>query len=172
MAIAALSGCPDIPDRDAPERPSRDALPGPDDPNDVTLPSASDDPGSSVPDAPSRVPPDPRPPSLAEVHAQVLRPDCGACHIDRSPPAGNLFLRQDAQLADRLLAPSTQAPHLSLVQPGDPLASYLFLKVDGTHVDAGGRGERCPVGGDALPPTSRDLLWDWIDSQSDPDRLR
>jgi hypothetical protein len=58
---------------------------------------------------------------------QILEFNCGGCHSDPAPQAG-LSLK-DGDVYARLLQPSTQLPDLNLIEPGDPDASYLWLKV-------------------------------------------
>lgn len=52
---------------------------------------------------------------------------------------------------------STQVPSLHRVQPGDPLTSYLFLKVAGGTIV----GERMPPGS-SLSDAQIALIRDWI----------
>lgn len=143
-------------------------------------PDRSDRPGqpplppetTAEPIPPEREPPTQTPLTLAAVHAGILQPSCGTCHIEASPPAGGLYLALDAGLPDRLLAPSIQLPAMARIRPGDPDASYLLHKVDGTHENVGGTGERCPLGGPPLSTVLRDRLVHWIDQQPDPQTLR
>lgn len=79
-------------------------------------------------------------PDLARIHAEILGPECGACHIGSA--LGGLDLAADAGLMDRLRAPSSTG--MPFVTPGDPSQSYLWHKVAGTHADVGGAGTLMP----------------------------
>lgn len=72
--------------------------------------------------------------------------NCVACHQDASPGEG-LSLQGKSMLANTVNVASSEAPSLMRIVPGDPEASYLFRKISGTHVEAGGSGERMPLGG-------------------------
>jgi hypothetical protein len=128
----------------------------------VTPPGGSDDTnagsGSGHHDLPV--------PTMAEVSATVLVPACGDCHISQT--LGNLWLEPNAALRDRLLASSLQAAPIPLVTPGDLQASYLWRKVEGSHLTAGGLGEAMPLGRAALTESQMDLLRRWIAGGAPP----
>jgi hypothetical protein len=74
--------------------------------------------------------------------------------------AGGLSFPPGNEFANVIRVPSTERPALFRVNPGDPLASYLYLKVLG---DGGIDGGQMPLGGPydpALPP----LIFDWIEA--------
>ena len=105
-------------------------------------------------------------PSLAEVAAAVLVPACGDCHISQT--LSDLWLEPNAALRDRLLGASIQAAPMALVTPGDPETSYLWRKVQGTHLPAGGLGEPMPLSRAALTEPQSDLLRRWIEGGAPP----
>lgn len=105
-------------------------------------------------------------PTLAEVADAVLTPACGDCHIAQT--LSNLWLESNAALRDRLLAGSLQAAPMPLVTPGDVEASYLWRKVFGSHLAAGGLGEAMPLGRPALTVEQTDLLRRWIEGGAPP----
>jgi len=105
-------------------------------------------------------------PSLAEVSAAVLVPACGDCHISQT--LSDLWLEPNAALRDRLLGVSIQAAPMPLVTPGNPEASYLWRKVQGTQLPAGGLGEPMPLGRAALTEPQSDLLRRWIEGGAPP----
>jgi hypothetical protein len=87
---------------------------------------------SSEPSAPldASVPKDGGPPTWEGM--QLLfgqRCTFSSCHSARA--AGGLVLLPESAYAN-LLAPSTQVPAMLRVRPGDPDASYLLRKIDGT----------------------------------------
>ena len=60
---------------------------------------------------------------------KIFEFNCGGCHNDISPQGG-LTLSGEG-VYERLLLPSAQNPDLNLIEPGDPMNSYLFLKLIG-----------------------------------------
>lgn len=108
-----------------------------------------------IADVPTDVAPTPL---LAEVHDFVFT-SCGNHHLD-----GNTlpFLGLDPGLRDRLLLPGVQVPSMPHITPGDTGQSYLWQKVNGTQVDAGGSGNTMPIG-PALSADQLGMLQRWID---------
>ncbi len=51
---------------------------------------------------------------------------------------------------------------LLLVKPGDPESSYLYHKLAGTHLEAGGSGHSMPYQRDLLPTKEMDTIEQWI----------
>lgn len=89
----------------------------------------------------------------------VFDASCVKCHGARRTSAG-LDLSADATggLAGRA---STQAPSMALVEPGNPDASYLFLKITDRH-EGTGEGARMPLSGGALAPDDVEAVRRWI----------
>lgn len=116
------------------------------------------DAGDSGADAPLPDIPEPPPPTFDDL-VGLLSVECAPCHTDRV--SGELSLRDDAGLYDRLLTTSFQAPDVARVEPGDPDASYLWLKLQGRQGEVGGLGERMPADG-ALNADQLDLVQAWI----------
>jgi hypothetical protein len=58
--------------------------------------------------------------------------------------------------------PSVEVPALDRVEPGDPDASYLVHKIEGTFASVGGSGGRMPLGQGALPQADIDVIRAWI----------
>jgi hypothetical protein len=84
-----------------------------------------------------------------------------ACHaglfaaeeLDLSSPA--------ASHAGLARARAREAPLLRVL-PGRPSASYLWRKIEGSHLAAGGSGDAMPQGREALPEGDRDRIRAWI----------
>ena len=97
-------------------------------------------------------------PLLSEVHAQVFT-SCGNHHLD----GGTLpWLGLNAELLERLSQPTNQLPSMPYITSGDSSQSYLWHKLSDTHGDAGGSGQRMPIG----PPLSVEqlsMVQRWID---------
>ena len=102
-------------------------------------------------------------PDLAAVQEQVFQVSCAPCHTDRV--SGALSLRASDQLLTNLLSASVQLPDMPRVTPGDLSQSYLWLKVTGAHVEAGGLGELMPLGA-TLSREQLDLLRRWIEESA------
>ncbi|MCP4807689.1 MAG: hypothetical protein GY913_27110 [Proteobacteria bacterium] len=83
------------------------------------------------------------------------------CHLNRES-----INSLDATVAYGFLTTemSEDIPSMPKVDPGDPENSYLFLKLEGTHVDAGGAGARMPKGQDPLSAEELALVEAWIDA--------
>jgi mono/diheme cytochrome c family protein len=75
----------------------------------------------------------------------IFNVNCVACHQDAAP-AGGMSLQRTSAPASVLGVTSQEAAMLR-VAPGKPQQSYLYRKLAGTHVEAGGSGERMPLGG-------------------------
>jgi hypothetical protein len=92
-----------------------------------------------------------------EIQNTILTPMCTGCHVGANAPAG---LRLDAGNSYALLVnvPSTQVPNLMRVNPGNPSASYLVHKIEGTAAV----GQRMPRNAPPLSQAQIDLVRSWI----------
>lgn len=70
---------------------------------------------------------------------------CVGCH-QKASPAAKLNLQKGAAPANLVWVKSEQSD-LPLVTPGDLSQSYLWHKLQGTHLEVGGSGVRMPLGG-------------------------
>lgn len=61
--------------------------------------------------------------------SRILEFNCGGCHAMENPQ-GQLTLLGSG-VYERLLQPSLQRPELKLIEPGNPMQSYLYLKLIG-----------------------------------------
>jgi hypothetical protein len=98
-------------------------------------------------------------PSFTQQIQPILDAHCVACH-QTAGASGGLSLEEGA-------APASIVGHKSLesgllrVAPGKPEESYLMRKLEGTHVQAGGSGERMPPTG-PLDPALVGAIRAWI----------
>lgn len=93
-----------------------------------------------------------------EIQDTIFTPICTACHIGAGAPAG---LRLDAGNSYALLVnvASAQVPGTLRVNPGNPNASYLVQKIEGTAAV----GVRMPANGPPFLTQDRvDLVRRWI----------
>jgi hypothetical protein len=89
-----------------------------------------------------------------------------ACHIGPTS-GGGLQLQQGVSYGASVNQPSTQQPRLLLVKPGDPDASYLLRKIEGTPGISGLQmPQGCPgtPAGGAVCPTADEVaaIRTWI----------
>jgi mono/diheme cytochrome c family protein len=90
----------------------------------------------------------------------ILKQHCVACHMS-GQEQGGLALAPRLAYQHLVGVPSIESALLR-VQPGEPNASYLMHKLDGTHQSVGGSGLQMPLGAEPLTPAQRELLRRWI----------
>ncbi len=94
----------------------------------------------------------------------ILNLKCVQCHQTAGPDGG--LALQGGGTAERIvLMPSRGAP-LNLIEPGRPDESYLFLKITGRQLEAGGAGARMPLIGPMLSEAQIDTIRSWIEGCS------
>lgn len=95
--------------------------------------------------------------TFPSIQTHVLTPMCTACHAGATAPQG---LRLDAASSYDLLVgvPSSEAPSLLRVAPGQPAQSYLIHKLRGSAAV----GERMPLGQAPLPEATIAVIEQWI----------
>ena len=96
-------------------------------------------------------------PNFQSIQALVFTPVCTGCHAGAAAPLG-LRLDEGASYALLVNAPSVEVPSLMRVQPGDPDASYLIQKLEGTAAV----GSRMPLNAPPLPQSTIDVIRQWI----------
>jgi PKD repeat protein len=98
--------------------------------------------------------------TFSAVQQQIFTPSCAfsQCHGGDSPSEGMSLMAGDAY-NEIVNVPSNQSS-LDRIEPNDPEASYLYLKVTG---DSSISGARMPRGGAPLSQQLIDLLRDWIE---------
>jgi len=98
--------------------------------------------------------------TFSAVQSQIFTPSCAfsGCHAGGSPAQG-MNLSQGQAYANIVNVASNQQPSLDRIEPDNPEASYLYLKVTG---DASSGGQM-PPGGGSLSQDLLDLLRDWIE---------
>ncbi|MGH8175297.1 MAG: hypothetical protein ACREV5_03425 [Steroidobacter sp.] len=95
--------------------------------------------------------------TFASIQDNVFTPICTTCHAGAAAPLG---LRLDAGASYVMLvnAPGVEAPALLRVAPGNPDASYLIQKLEGTAAV----GARMPLNGSPLPAETIAVIRQWI----------
>jgi hypothetical protein len=107
--------------------------------------------------------------------AQEIWPilDGCSCHKNAGHQSGLVFPNSGSAYTNLVGVASGQFGQdpnpMLLVAPASSADSYLWHKVNDTHLAAGGSGGRMPAGGAApLSPASIDLIADWIDDGAEP----
>ena len=98
------------------------------------------------------------------IQDNVFTPICSPCHSGASAPEG---LMLDAAHSYNLLVgvPSTEVPTLNRVKPGDPVNSYIIIKLTN---GAGIVGRQMPLGENPLPQATIDVIRQWITNGAPP----
>jgi hypothetical protein len=99
--------------------------------------------------------------AFSQIQAQILTPTCAkaGCHASSAAQAG-LVLEAGQAYGNLVGRSSTQRSGFARVQPGDPEASYLILKLRG---DPSITGQRMPQDGPPfLMPEQIDGIAAWI----------
>lgn len=89
----------------------------------------------------------------------LLNSHCVMCHMPGAAQA-ELSLYPDAWAA--LVNQRATQSVMPRVKPGDPEGSYLYRKLAGTHLEAGGSGEHMPFQRELLAPADLAVFRDWI----------
>lgn len=95
----------------------------------------------------------------------ILMANCAlsGCHAGSNPQEGqNLSARQT--FSNVVNVASNQLPSMDRVEPGQPDSSYLVHKIQGTHLQVGGSGERMPVGRSPLSQAETNVIRAWIEA--------
>lgn len=90
----------------------------------------------------------------------LLTRRCAVCHITGEEPG--LVTLVPGSAHGSLVQVSSQQSALLRVQPGEPGESYLYHKLLGSHVEAGGEGARMPFAAPPLSDNQLELFRRWI----------
>jgi hypothetical protein len=96
-------------------------------------------------------------PDFSSIQSRVFTPICTTCHAGSAAPLG-LSLEEDASYAMLVNAPSAEVPELLRVAPGNPDASYLIQKLEGTATVGG----QMPLNGPPLSAETIAVIRQWI----------
>lgn len=96
-------------------------------------------------------------PTFQSIQDNVFTPVCTACHAGAGAPLG-LRLDEGSSYALLVNAPSAEVPSLQRVTPGNPDASYLIQKLEGTAAV----GSSMPLNGPPLPASTIAVIRQWI----------
>ena len=87
--------------------------------------------------------------------------NCTDCH-DNSPFASSGMSLEGNGWDDIVGVPSDDVPDMFRIRPGSPDDSYLWHKLNGTHLSVGGDGVRMPKDEPALSSADLDDIEQWI----------
>jgi hypothetical protein len=93
----------------------------------------------------------------------ILTANCAlsGCHAGGNPQQGqNLSAGQT--FANVVNVASNELPTMDRVEPGQPDSSYLVHKIQGTHLQVGGSGDRMPRGRSPLSQGDINVIRAWI----------
>ena len=99
-------------------------------------------------------------PSLPSIQANVFAVTCGFEYCHGPSAAAGLWLMDPEPEHELVRAPSADCPEFTLVEPGSPETSLLFLKVTSDHPPC--RTERMPFGKGRLPAPAVECIRGWI----------
>ncbi|WP_428424678.1 c-type cytochrome domain-containing protein [Methylibium sp.] len=98
-------------------------------------------------------------PSFSRKIQPIFDANCVACH-QSAGASGGLNLEEGAAYSSIVSRKSQQGAFPRIV-PGKPEDSYLIRKLEGTHVQVGGSGERMPPTG-SLDSTLIGMIRNWV----------
>lgn len=101
-------------------------------------------------------------PTLSSIQDNVFTTTCAlsGCHAPPAPQQ-NLNLSAGQAFSHLVGVASAEQPARSRVAPGDPLESYMFMKVTG---DARIAGDPMPLGGTPLSAEQIQAIRGWIEA--------
>jgi hypothetical protein len=99
--------------------------------------------------------------------APILEEKCAVCHLT-GQEAGNISLVADNAVASLVGVNAVGAPNVKRVVPGEPEASYLISKLEGTHGEVGGLGGQMPFGGPPLSIVEIAKIRRWVKDGAKP----
>jgi hypothetical protein len=96
----------------------------------------------------------------------IFNNECG-CHTGGSM-SGGLSLSAGVSYANIVNEPSDDVPGMDRIEPNSPSNSYLWRKLQNTHIAAGGSGVAMPQGSFPLDTVDLDTIEDWINEGANP----
>ena len=97
----------------------------------------------------------------------LIESQCATCHLT-GEEAGGLSMVGDVARDFLVGKPSQEVPAIMRVVAGNPDASYLVMKLEGTHLTHGGSGGQMPFGAPPLPPEQIAKVRQWIAAGAKP----
>ena len=108
------------------------------------------------------------PPSFAVDIEPIISSTCVmGCH-EVDGLNDSLILSDGAAYDNFVEKMSGQLPQMFIVDPGNKSVSYLWHKLNNTHIPEGGSGAQMPFEGQPLPAAQLILMGNWIDDGAMP----
>ena len=104
------------------------------------------------------------PVSFAQDVQPIFTGSCalGGCHSNPANPSEKPMRLTQAEAYDAIVNVSAaELPSMDRIEPGNPDRSYLVHKIQGTHQQQGGSGDRMPIGG-ALSQAQIATIRRWV----------
>lgn len=104
--------------------------------------------------------------AIDDLQAKIFAPTCSGCHTGGGDtlPASLDFTTTSSTITGLINMPSVQEPLLTLVVPGNALASYLIRKLEGTQLV----GSQQPFRGTPLSESEIAVVRQWINEGALP----
>lgn len=101
-------------------------------------------------------------PTIESIQDNVFTPICAECHFGAGAPHGLVLTDAQASYDNLVGVPSSEVPAYFRVLAGDPDASYLVHKIEGTQ-DVGARMPNgCPATQPCLDAETLGIIREWI----------
>lgn len=101
-------------------------------------------------------------PTIESIQANVFTPICAQCHAGAGAPQGLVLSDTQTSYDELVGVASAEAPAYFRVLPGDPDASYVIHKIEGTQ-DVGNRMPNgCPETQPCLDADTIGVIRQWI----------
>ena len=112
-------------------------------------------------------PPPSGPPTLSSDVQPIFDNNCAfnGCHGGTilEPPEKPMSLAAGQSRLNTVGVESFQVPGMDRIAAGNPDASYLVHKIQGTQGQVGGSGQRMPLNLQMLSPVEIDVIREWIE---------
>jgi hypothetical protein len=90
----------------------------------------------------------------------ILMRECSYCHM-REDNYGYLVIEGAQSWSNLVNVPASELPAMNRVEPGNPEQSYLWLKLSGKFIEAGGSGWAMPF--NPMLAADKAIVHDWIE---------
>jgi hypothetical protein len=106
-------------------------------------------------------------PAFADIQA-IFTATC-SCHLTSPSPGNGMMELTDGKAHANIVGvPSSGLPSMNRITPEDPANSYLWLKIAGGYLEAGGKGDPMPLIGE-LTQDQLDTIEAWINAGAPAD---
>lgn len=107
-------------------------------------------------------------PTLESIQEHVFTPICAQCHVGAGAPQGLVLSDAQASYDNLVGVASQESPSQFRVLAGDPDASYLVHKIEGTQAVGNRMPDGCPDTQPCLDAETIGIIRDWIGAGAAP----